>query len=75
MAFNVFRSAATQFSQTLNLKMGSTTATDLTGFASGLTTVWSGPDTVSGTGWQTFTLLTPFTWDGTRNVVIELCTE
>ncbi len=74
VAFNVSRSAATQLSQTVNLKMGSTTATGLTGFVSGLTTVFSGTYAVAGTGWQTFTLQTPFNWDGTSNVVIEFCT-
>ncbi|MEL1243784.1 GEVED domain-containing protein [Flavobacterium sp. DGU11] len=62
-------SACTDFT----IRMGSTSATDLTsGFATGTSAVY-GPATFtpSGTGLVTFTLTTPFTWDGTSNIIVE----
>ena len=58
------------------IKMGGTTATAMT--ASYLpnatyTTVY-GPSTyTASTGWNTHTFTTPFVWNGTDNVVIEVC--
>ncbi len=39
----------------------------------GWTNTYSGSYTVAGTGWQTITLTTPFDWDGTSNLLINLC--
>jgi hypothetical protein len=57
------------------ISMKSTTSTALTAtFESGATVVY-GPTnyTPSATGNVMFTLTTPFVWDGTSNVLIELC--
>ncbi|WP_181369480.1 GEVED domain-containing protein [Flavobacterium album] len=63
-------SACTNFT----IRMGSVagTTTDLTGFVSGTSTVY-GPTTFtpSATGLVTFTLTTPYTWDGTSNIIVE----
>ncbi|MBM4370528.1 MAG: hypothetical protein FJ098_02690, partial [Deltaproteobacteria bacterium] len=41
---------------------------------SGFTTVWSGTYTPSNTnGWQYISFSTPFVWNGTSNVLIEIC--
>lgn len=63
------------------IKMGCTTASDLSGgFIGGLTTVW-GPSTVTaasiGTGWgnPTMTLTTPYYWGNTCNLVVEVCSD
>nr|MBF0694650.1 T9SS type A sorting domain-containing protein [Flavobacterium sp.] len=54
------------------IRMGNTSLTALTGFITGTTTVY-GPQTFtpSATGIVTFTLSTPFTWNGTSNIVVE----
>ena len=57
------------------ISMMSTSSTVLTGtFVSGSTLVYGPADfTPSATGNVMFTLTTPFVWDGTSNVIIELC--
>ena len=55
-----------------NIKMGHTTATSLTAYATGLTNVFSGSH-VASVGWNGFTLSSPFNWDGVSNIVIEIC--
>lgn len=54
------------------IRMGNTAVTALTGFVGGTTTVY-GPTTFtpSAAGLVTFTLVTPYTWDGTSNIVVE----
>jgi hypothetical protein len=48
--------------------------TSVTGWIdSGWTTVYSGTYKISGTGWQMITLQTPFLWNGTDNLLIEIC--
>ncbi len=60
----------------LNIKMQNTTLTALTGFTStGWTTVYSGTYTVPGTGWQYIDLTTPYVWNGTSNLLVEICFE
>ncbi len=57
---------------TINLQ--NTTATTLSGFVStGWTVGYSGTYTVPGTGWQMIQLQTPFFYNGTDNLLIEVC--
>jgi hypothetical protein len=57
-----------------NVRMQTTTASTLTGFiSSGWTTVYSGTYTVPGSGWQFIELQTPFLWNGTQNLLFEIC--
>jgi hypothetical protein len=73
IGFNVI-SAATQTMNGFSIKMQHTSATSITGFvSSNWTTVYSGTYTVPGTGWQFVNLMTPFTWDGNQNLLIEIC--
>ena len=65
-------------SQTMNgftVKMKNTSTTDLNSFTyeTGLTTAFSGSYAVSIAGLNTINLTTPFNWDGTSNLLIELC--
>lgn len=39
----------------------------------GWTNTFAGIYTVAGTGWQVFTLDTPFDWDGSSNLLINIC--
>jgi len=55
--------------------MQHTSLTSLTGFtSSGWTTVYTSPSyTPAGTGWQFIDLTTPFYYNGTQNLLIEIC--
>src|SRR5690606_7481450 len=71
VSFDIFAfasSACTNFT----IRMGHTSVDVMTGMVSGTTTVY-GPQTFtpSATGIVTFTLNTPFTWDGTSNIIVE----
>lgn len=54
------------------IRMGSTSVNDMSGFVSGTSAVY-GPATFAptSTGLVTFTLATPFVWDGTSNLIVE----
>ena len=57
-----------------NINMQNTALSTLTGFTStGWTNVYSGTYTVPGTGWQYIDLQTPFAWNGTSNIMVEVC--
>lgn len=58
-----------------NLKLGATTATSLPGIVtSGLTTYYSsGSGYTSVLGWNTFPFSGSFNWNGTSNILVEVC--
>jgi hypothetical protein len=63
-----------------HIKMGCTSATDLNPTSASIVpwqpvsqVVWGPQDYVVTTGWNTHTLTTPWLWDGTSNLVIEIC--
>jgi len=57
-----------------NINMQNTALTTLSGFTStGWTNVYTGTYTVPGTGWQYIDLQTPFAWNGTSNIMVEVC--
>lgn len=73
IGFNVI-SASSQTMNGFMIKMQNTTQSSLSGFIqSGWTTVYNGTYTVPGTGWQYVVLQTPFYWNGTQNLAIEIC--
>ncbi len=73
VGFNV-TTAASQVMNGFKIMMQQTTSTTISGFtSSGWTTVYDGTYTVPGTGWQEVTLQTPFVWNGTSNVLVEIC--
>ena len=56
------------------VKIQNTTLTSLSGFIStGWTICYDGVYTLPGTGWQNINLMTPFYWNGTSNLLIEIC--
>ncbi len=73
IGFNV----AAYSSQTMNgfmIKMQNTSMTSITGLtADGWTTVYNGIYTVPGTGWQYVDLQNPFSYNGTQNLLVEIC--
>ncbi len=79
LAFNVTSSGSGTFAQSgYNIKIGHTGATDLTaGYATptgAFTTVY-GPATepAPAVGVRTYTFASPFNWNGTSNIIIEIC--
>lgn len=56
-----------------NIRIGATSASTLSSFTTtGLTTVF-GPSAVTPTsGWNTITFTTPFNWDGTSNIIVDI---
>ena len=57
-----------------NVKIKNTSASSINSFEeTDFTTCFSGPYTVSGTGWKYISLITPFAWDGQSNVLVDVC--
>ena len=76
LAFNIVQRGSTgSFTyKGLTIALAPTTATAVNPpHSTGFVQVYSGNYTVSGTGTQTFSFNTPFNWDGTSNVVIQIC--
>lgn len=74
LAFNVSQVQGTALDG-FTIKIKSTAATSLTGNfdLTGFTTVF-GPQTFTETtGWNTHIFTTPFNWDGSSNILIEVC--
>ena len=74
LAFNI-ASIGGQPMLGFNISMGTTTANVLTTtFETGLTTVYSSSSYLpAATGWQTLAFPSPFVWNGTSNIVIQVC--
>jgi len=73
IGFNVI-SNSTQLMNGFNVKLGATALISLAaGYVNGLTSYYTTPYSVPGTGWQNITLTTPFIWNGTSNVLVEIC--
>jgi hypothetical protein len=67
-------SNASQPMNGFNIRMQHTTSSTLSGFVStGWTTVYTGTYAVLGSNWQDIQLTTPFQWNGTSNLLIEIC--
>ncbi|MBL4658036.1 MAG: DUF2341 domain-containing protein, partial [Flavobacteriales bacterium] len=75
LAFNVMNKFSTSGYQNFTISMGNTGTTCLLAGNGWLTTsAVYGPATYSTVmGWNVITFDTPFTWDGTSNIVIETC--
>jgi hypothetical protein len=72
IGFNVLN-ASPQMMNGLTMKIQNTSLTSLTGFTNtGWTSVYSNNYTISTTGWVFFSF-PPFIWDGTSNILIEVC--
>jgi hypothetical protein len=73
VAFNVI-SYSPQVMNGFNIKLGATSLTTLSaGYVNGLATYYNTPYAVPGTGWRTIVLSTPYVWNGTSNVLVEIC--
>ena len=72
IAFDV-SSYNTQTMNGFNILMKNTSTLLPSSFETGMTNVYSGTYAVTGTGWQTINLQTPFLWDGVSNLAVEVC--
>jgi len=59
----------------LSIKIGASTATSMTEFTdnTGFANAYASASYMPTVGVNTFTFSTPFTWDGTSNIVVEFC--
>lgn len=76
LAFNVTAAAGSPAFSNFNIKIKSTSATTLSNAAfdnTGFATNYSSNVTLTTTGWTTFTFSTPFSWNGSDNLLIEVC--
>ncbi|MFN8299130.1 MAG: gliding motility-associated C-terminal domain-containing protein [Chitinophagales bacterium] len=78
IAFNVAQINANNDSlMNFEIKMGCTQATSLTNWQPNMVTVFSPKKVYMGgtgnTGWKTHTLDFPYNWDGTSNLVVDIC--
>jgi hypothetical protein len=75
LAFNVAATNNTQALQNFTIKLKQTSATSLSSSFdnTGWTTVYSVSSYTVTTGWNTHTFGTPFAWDGSSNLLIDIC--
>ncbi|MEI6694849.1 MAG: GEVED domain-containing protein [Bacteroidota bacterium] len=55
------------------IKLGQTSQTALSAWISGLTQVYANPSLMPTVGWNLYSFTSPFVWNGTDNLVIEVC--
>jgi photosystem II stability/assembly factor-like uncharacterized protein len=74
LAFNVITKSSTAAFTGYTISMANTSTTNLgSGFdATSVTQVYSNNLTTAA-GWNTITLATPFTWNGTSNLLVQVC--
>lgn len=66
--------ASQQALNDLTIKIQNTSQSTLTGFTYGLSTVYNtGSYTISNTGWIFFPFNSTFVWNGTSNIIVEVC--
>ena len=73
LAFNVIGVNGTALSD-FTIKMGNYSGSALTGWVTtGLSTVYYSPAYTETLGWNVHSFQTPFQWDGTSNIIVEVC--
>ncbi|MBN4062414.1 hypothetical protein JYU20_04375, partial [Bacteroidales bacterium AH-315-I05] len=73
IAFNVATINGTTIYNSFEIKMGCTSQTSITTWQTGLTTVFPAQTITITTGWNTHTLTNAYDWDGTSNIIVEVC--
>lgn len=73
VAFNVVNPAGAVL-EGFTVSIGNTAASEMTeAWEQGLTPVWGPLDHTDVGGWNTHTFDTPFTWDGSSNIIVQTC--
>ena len=76
LAFDVSTPNACPNLQNFELKLGNSSQTILSTYETGLTTVYSNTSGYQPTsGWNNHVFSTPFIWDGTSNVIVQVCSQ
>jgi len=73
VSFDVTTAGITYNGFSMNMANTAATVATTTFTSAGLTNVFGGNLAVTATGLKTITFTTPFPWDGTSNVVVQLC--
>ncbi len=72
LAFNVIGAQGDPLAD-FTIKLGHTATTNLTTWESGLSTVYNVPSYTDSLGWNVHAFQSPFVWDGSSNIVVEVC--
>jgi hypothetical protein len=72
LAFDVVTPAGTALDN-YTISMGATTQTALTSWVTPVTQVFTAATFTDVAGWNTHNFQTPFNWNGTSNIVVEVC--
>lgn len=72
LAFKVITAQGDPLSD-FTIKLGNTSTTNITSWESGLTTVYNVASYTDTLGWNPHIFQTPFVWDGSSNLVVEVC--
>ncbi|MCB0695846.1 MAG: M4 family metallopeptidase, partial [Chitinophagaceae bacterium] len=73
LEFNVTEKNSTQAFNNFNLKLATTTVSDVSAGNPTVTTVYYNGNLTTQAGWNTLQFSTPFIWNGTDNLAIETC--
>ncbi len=73
IGFDVAAVNGTSVYENFTIKMGCTQVTELTGMLTDVSTVVSPSNAYLNMGWNMYTLDTPYDWDGSSNLLIEVC--
>ncbi len=71
ISFDVTNFSAAGILNDFTIRIGHATNNVMTGFVAGTNTVYNASYTPNATGVVTFTLTTPFNWDGVQNLIVE----
>ena len=72
LAFDVNQASGVPLND-FEIKLGHTTSPGLSSWQSGTTPAFFATSVTDVVGWNTYALTTPFLWDGTSNLVVEVC--
>lgn len=68
-----FKTIGVVVPQNVNIKMGHTNTTDIIAIESVSTVVFSASTLNITLGWNNWVLSTPFNWNGTQNIIVDIC--
>ena len=76
IAFNVLNINSCPALSNYSVQMGATSSTSMTTtFDNSLTTVFSTPSYQAIAGWNNISFQTPYNWNGTSNIIVQICSN
>lgn len=73
VGFNITTKGSTAPFNGFTIKMKCTPLTSLSGYQTGMTTVYGPITTTTAVGWNTYNFPTAYEWDGLSNIIVEVC--